>query len=287
MPGRSSSTPKAKAAPAKVEKSKLPRTITLPRMNATYILLAVIILAAFILGFVIGVLFTKVQYLEKGSPTASATDTSQNAPDITTPVDVSVGHLPPQGDKSAKVKIVEFADFRCPYCEQFYKQTESQIISNDVKSGKAAFYFRNYAFLPDSATVQDPNASTLAANAGECANAQGKFWEMHDYFYNNQPDESDISMYTADNLTSVAGNLGMDSGAFNSCLNAKTYQKNVDKDLSDGQTAGVQGTPGIFVNGMLFAGACPYSEIKKAIDFSASGTSFKISGADGCTVSAQ
>lgn len=278
MPGRTSSKPKAEP---KAEKTKIPRTITIPPLNMGYLLVAVIIIGAFVLGFVIGVLVTKVHYLEKGATTATgtATDTTAASPDITTPVKVDPGHLPAQGDANAKVKIIEFADLRCPFCEQFYKEVEPQIKKDYVDTGKAVFYFRHYAFLGD--------ASTLAANGAECANAQGKFWEFHNYMYDHQPDESDTSMYTVDNLSQIAGTLGMDSAAFSSCLTDKTYQKNVDKDLSEGQAAGVQGTPATFINGMLFSGACPYTNFKQAIDFAAAGTPFKISGADGCTVTAQ
>ena len=246
-----------------------------------YLLVAIIVAGAFILGLVLGVLITKVQYLEKGVSTSGSTtaNTTATAPDITTPVDVSIGHLPPQGDPNAKVKIVEFADLRCPYCEDFYKQTEPTILSNYVKTGKAVFYFRHYAFLGDP--------SVLAANAAECANAQGKFWDFHNYMYDHQPSETDTSMYTVDNLSQIAGTLGMDSGAFNSCLTAKTYQKNVDGDMSDGTSAGVQGTPAVFINGMLFSGDCPTNDFTQAIDYALAGTKFKISGSDGCTVSAQ
>lgn len=228
----------------------------------TPILAALVVIAAFL----IGVLFTKIQYLEKGQAvninagsTADTGATTGNQPPAAgAKVDVGVGHFPPQGDKNAKVKIIEFADLRCPFCEQFFKESEPQIIKDYVDSGKAVFYFRHFAFLGD--------ASTLAANATECANEQGKFWEMHDYLYKNQPPESDTSMYTVDNLTQVAGNLGMNTENFRSCLSTNKYQKNVDKDMSEGQTAGVSGTPTLFVNGVSIVGAVPYAQIKQQID---------------------
>jgi protein-disulfide isomerase len=127
-----------------------------------------------------------------------------------------------------------------------------------VTTGKVKFAFRNYAFLGP--------ASTLAANAGECANEQGKFWAFHDYMYQHQPDESDTSMYTADNLSQIAGNLGMDQSQFQSCLSSNKYDKDVQKDMSDGQAAGVSGTPTTFINGVAVVGAVPYSQIKAAID---------------------
>lgn len=225
----------------------------------TPILAVLLIVAAFLLG----VLITKVQYLEKGVNlgTNSAPTTADDTSGTQAPagkVDVAVGHLPALGDPNAKVKIVEFADFRCPFCEQLYKESEQQFIKEYVDTGKAVFYFRHFAFLGDP--------SVVAANAAECANDQGKFWEMHKYLYDNQPPESDTSMYTVDKLTQVAGTLGLDTASFNSCLTNKKFQANIDKDLADGQTAGVTGTPATFVNGVQITGAVDYSQIKAQIE---------------------
>lgn len=96
--------------------------------------------------------------------------------------EVEPGDLPAQGNANAPVTIVEFADFQCPFCERFYTQTEKQIIDTYVKTGKAKFIFRNYAFLgPDS---------TTAAEAAYCANEQGKFWQFHNFMYEHQGQEN-------------------------------------------------------------------------------------------------
>lgn len=96
-------------------------------------------------------------------------------------VNVEVGDFPVMGDPNAKVTYVEFADFQCPFCEQFYSQTEPQIINDYVKTGKVKFVFRNFAFLgPDSNT---------AAEGAYCANDQGKFWDYHNFLYSHQAGE--------------------------------------------------------------------------------------------------
>ena len=214
-------------------------------------------------SFLLGVLLTKVYYLENGvggntvvgQPELNA-DSQQ--PVIGEKVDVGVGHLPPLGNKDAKVKIVEFADYRCPFCEVLYKESEPKIVKDYVDTGKAVFYFRHFAFLGE--------ASTLAANAAECANEQNKFWEMHAWLYDNQPPESDVSMYTVEKLTEAAGSLGLNTSQFNQCLTSNKYQANVDKDIAEGQTAGVSGTPTLFINGKPIIGAEPYETIKAQID---------------------
>lgn len=226
------------------------RTITVTQLLVVLLLIA---------AFLVGSLYTKVSYLEKNGP-SSVLGTGTTPAPSTAPqkVNVSTGHFPILGNKDAKVTIVEFADFRCPYCEQFFTSVEPQIMKDYVNTGKAKFAFRQYAFLGP--------ASTVAANAAECANEQGKFWAMHDYFYKNQPAETDTSMYTTDNLTQIAGTLGMDTDKFNSCLSNNTYNDNVSKDMTEGQQAGVSGTPTIFINGTPIVGAEPYSVFKTAID---------------------
>jgi protein-disulfide isomerase len=261
--------------PRKVVSKKLPETelssstnlpqVTfdlnkLKRIKTTQILVILLVIAAFL----IGVLYTKVQYLEgnQGSNQAAAPSAAGTAaqPSVApgTPVNVSVGHFPVLGDKNAKVTVIEFADFRCPYCEQFFTNTESQLIKDYVDTGKIKFAFRQYAFLGP--------ASIVAADAAECANDQGKFWAFHDYLYKNQPPETDTSMYTTDTLTQDAVTLGMNGDTFKNCLSNKTDDSKQAQDLADGQKAGVSGTPTFFVNGVALVGAQPYSAFQTAIN---------------------
>jgi len=231
---------------------------------------AYLVFVVIIFAFILGMLTSKVMYLQQqvnDAKSASAAAPAQNTaggtipstpPMPAGPVNVGVGNYPPQGDANAKVTVIEFADFRCPFCEQWFQNVEPNLIKDYVNTGKVKFYFRNYAFLGP--------ASTLASEAGECANDQGQFWAWHDYMYKNQPDESDTSMYTNDNLTQIAGTLGMDTGQFSSCLSSKDTSAKVAKDLSDGSAAGVSGTPTTFINGIPIVGAVPYSQIKQQID---------------------
>ncbi|HSX08696.1 MAG TPA: DsbA family protein [Candidatus Saccharimonadales bacterium] len=240
-------------------------TIRVPRFKSGS-LNAYMVFVIVIFAFLLGVLTNKVVDLQgkvndmskaNTAPT-SATALPSADPTPAGPVNVSVGNFPVRGDTNAKVTVIEFADFRCPFCEQWFQNVEPNLISDYVNTGKVKYYFRNYAFLGP--------ASTLAAEAGECANDQGQFWAFHDYMYKNQPDESDTSMYTNDNLSQIAGNLGMDQSQFASCLSSKDASDKAAKDLSDGQKAGVSGTPTTFVNGVAIVGAVPYSQIKAAID---------------------
>lgn len=197
-------------------------------------------------------------------------------PQVPTKVDVAVGHFPIKGSDKATVSVIEFADLRCPFCEKFFTQVEPNLIKDYVDTNKVKFAFRQYAFLGP--------ASTVAANAAECANDQGKFWQFHDYLYQNQPDESDTLMYTTDKLTTIAGNLGMNSDQFSSCLSANKFSKNVTDDFNAGQQAGVNGTPATFINGKLISGACPYATFDGAIKAELAGKSWTVNN---CQLTAQ
>ncbi len=229
-------------------------------------------LSIFIVGFLVGSIWTENKLLKNGTGVAALAPTAAPAAPggaQPTTATVDVGAIPPRGKDSAQIAIVEFADLRCPFCKQFFTDTEPQIIKDYVDTGKAKFYFRNYAFLGP--------ASTLAANAAECANEQKKFWEFYDYMYANQPSESDTSMYTNDNLAKIAGDLGIDKAKFTTCLTATKYADNITKDIADGNQAGggSMGTPSFVigkvgadgkVSGALLVGAQPYATFQQTLD---------------------
>lgn len=232
--------------------------------SVTPVLVILLIIASYFLGM----LTAKVQYLEQGKtttkPSAQAAALSPGisaAPTVPPKVNVTTGHLPIKGNANAKVTVIEFADFQCPFCERWFKDVEPQIIKDYVDSGKVKFAFRHYAFLDRPPTQE----STWASEAAECANDQGKFWDYHDYLYNNQGPE-DSGTFTKDKLEGFAATLGLDTAKFNSCLESDQHAKDVSSDLTAGQAAGVSGTPATFVNGQIVVGAQPYSAFKTMID---------------------
>lgn len=276
---KTTSAPKAAVAPAKTE-SKAPvapapvarkksginfaavktqlKRIPLPH-SYTPVLVVLLIIASFLLGMLV----TKLQYLESGQlaagaqPAAGTQAGNQQAPQAGAKVDVSNGDLPVMGNKNAKVKVVEFADFQCPFCKQWFSTVETSLINDYVKTGKVAFYWRDYPFLGQE--------SNLAANAARCANEQGKFWEFHDYLYQHQGQENS-GAFSADNLKQFGATLGLNTDQFNSCIDSGKYNSAAQKDLSDGQKAGVTGTPTVFINGQSVVGAQPYTAFKTLID---------------------
>lgn len=235
-----------------------------PSLNV-YLVFVVIIFA-----FLLGMLTNKVMYLQTqlkeakdAAAKAAANTQAAAAPQPTVPpyANVDNGHFPLKGDNGAKVTMVEFSDFQCPFCKQYFDATESQVDSDYVKTGKIKFAYRQFPL-----TTIHPNAY-LAANAGECANDQGKFWEYHDLLFKNQASWSAQAAADAtSSLVDLAGQTGMDTDQFKSCLTSQKDKKNVDDDMAAGNAAQVDGTPTFFINGFRLVGAVPYDQIKQAIE---------------------
>lgn len=249
------------------------KTVTLPIPNLSNLsklsgknYAPVLVVLLIIASFLLGILFTKVQYLENGQGTVNtagtvANDTTDTTAQVPTgPVDVKEGHLPVLGQEDAKVTIIEFSDFQCPFCEQLWKETLPQIKKEYVETGKVKFAYRHYP-LDFHANAEK------AAEASECANEQGKFWEMHDKLFENQAKWE--SQGAADALTtfaSLADEIGISGANLKSCVESGKFEKTVKDDLAEGTTVGVQGTPATYINGLLVSGAQPYSAFKTIID---------------------
>jgi len=161
------------------------------------------------------------------------------------------------GDQNAPVTIIEYSDFQCPFCDKFFKETESALREKYIKTGKVKFIYRDFAFLGQE--------SLWAANAARCAGEQGKFWQYHDYLYNNQRGENQ-GAFSKDNLKSFATALELEKEKFNACLDSEKYTDLIQKETKAGGEAGVQGTPASFINGTLYPGALPTATFTQIID---------------------
>ncbi len=161
------------------------------------------------------------------------------------------------GSPAAKVAIIEYGDFQCPFCGRFFQTAEKQIIEAYVKTGKAAFVWRDFAFLGEE--------SFRSAEAARCAGEQGKFWDYHDHLFNNQQGENE-GAFSDPNLKRFAKELKLDETKFNSCLDSGKFRKQVEATSDSGRSVGVNGTPATFVNGQLVSGAQPFSVFQKVID---------------------
>jgi protein-disulfide isomerase len=159
------------------------------------------------------------------------------------------------GDPNAPVVIEEFSDFQCAFCRQFFLETEKPLIEQYVSTGKVYFIYRTLG------SWLGPG-SQYAAEAAYCAGDQDMFWEYHDTLFTNQRRME----FSPVNLIQFADELGLDLIKFGDCVESSKYREQINKDLADGISAGVRGTPSFLINGRLVIGAQPFSFFEQAIE---------------------
>jgi protein-disulfide isomerase len=157
---------------------------------------------------------------------------------------------PSLGPRDAKVVIVEFSDFQCPFCQQ-----AQPVIKEILKDygDKVLFIYRDFPLV-----ANHPDA-LLAALAGECAHEQGKFWEMHDKIFASQDEINEV------NLKTYAVQIGLNSIQFGNCIVSGKYLKEIEEDLTQGYAAGVRATPTFFINGVRISGTIPLAAFEQII----------------------
>ena len=179
---------------------------------------------------------------------------------------ISMDDDPIRGDPNAKITIIEFSDFQCPFCAKFHSDTLPLLMQNYINTGKAKLVYRDFPI-----ESIHPNA-VPAAHASECADDQGKFWEMHDMIFENQRNWQNLEILeSVDVFKKYALDIGMDGDEFDSCMSTVKHIDEIRKDLEDGQAYGVTGTPGFFVGNeetgfTKIIGAQPFSSFQKVIE---------------------
>jgi protein-disulfide isomerase len=166
------------------------------------------------------------------------------------PVKIELGNAPVKGNKDARVTIIEFSDFQCPFCQRG-AQTMEEVIKAYPNDVKVAFKNLPLPFHPQAKP---------AAIAALAAHEQGKFWEFYSELFANQQNLSD-EFYTA-----TARKLGLDAAKFAADLKSEKIAKQVEDDMQLANSLGVRGTPGFFVNGVQVRGAREVEYFKQIID---------------------
>ncbi len=189
--------------------------------------------------------------LNEGQPAAAPTPAARpGRPDPARRYPVKIGDSPLRGPKNAKVSIVEFSDFQCPYCsrvrptlDQIEKEYGDQVVIS-------------FKHLPLGMHPKAPAAHAAA----EAAHQQGKFWEMHDLIFANQRQMS------AARYEEYAQQLGLDLDRFKKDVASPALKKRVDADVALAGSVGITGTPSFLINGRYLSGAQPFAAFKLVID---------------------
>jgi len=163
--------------------------------------------------------------------------------------DVEVANAFTRGPQHAKVTLVEFADYECPYCQKV--AAEINKLQTDL-GDKLAIIYKDFP-LPMHSHAEK------AAEAARCAGKQGKFWEYHDLLFHSK--QLDV-----DQLKEHAEALKLDSAQFDKCLDTGEQSAAVQHDRAEGMRLGLSGTPSFFVNGHFFSGAFDYKALRQIVE---------------------
>ena len=167
------------------------------------------------------------------------------------------------GDPLAPITIVEFGDYQCHQCYNWFHNTKPMIMRDYIETGKANLVFVDFAFLGKD--------SPKAAQATYCADDQNMYWEYHNSLYTSQESKIDSGWASSERLKAFAFNLNLDMELFNECLDSEKYSKRVQYNSQQARDNGVRGTPGFFIVGpdydqQQIGGAQPFSVFKRILD---------------------
>jgi len=213
-----------------------------------------VVLALFVVFLWMNPDFGKADQAQVAAPTGAAPSPSPGPAPAPARLDnVDEDDDPFLGDKNAPVTIVSFEDFQCPFCKRAFDQTFPQLKKDYIDTGKVKYVYRDFplGFHPQA---------NAAAEAAECADEQGEFWDYHSLIFNNQ------ATLGRDLYISLAGQLNLDVNKFTQCIDNGEMKQEVQADASYGSQIGVSGTPTFFINGIKLVGAQPYVAFQQVIE---------------------
>lgn len=160
-----------------------------------------------------------------------------------------------KGSEDAKVTIVEFSEYQCPFCQRYVDETYTKIAAD--YGDKIYYVFRDYP-------LEFHQHAKITAEAARCAGEQGKYWQYHDKLFAKRDwvNQEEVT----ETLVGFAADLGLDTESFKECLTSGKFTAVVNADFALGQKVGVTGTPSFFINGRKLVGAQPYDVFKGIIE---------------------
>lgn len=204
-----------------------------------------------VVGLVAGLVGARLTGFGQGTRSTSVAASQGPGTTVAPVADVSIEGQPSRGPENAKVTLVEFLDFQCPFCKRYNDQTLPRL---------QAVYGAKVRFVDLNFPLSIHPLAQKAAEAAECATAQGKFWEFRDVLFRNQ------SALDIDSLKRYARDLQLDEGRFETCLDGGEGAAKVKDDVDEGDSDGVTATPTFFVNGRRLVGAQAFEVFKSVID---------------------
>ncbi len=197
-------------------------------------------------------------------PPASSTQLAPSAPNDASSLSVErrvVNDPLALGEVDAPIVMVMFADYRCPFCAKFSRDTEPELVERFVSNGTLRLEWRDFPIFGDQ--------SVLAARAGRAAAEQGKFWDFNHAVFAVAPDRGHADL-TEEALIGFAEQVGVpDIDKFAAGMRGPTFDAAINADLAEATSLGVPSTPAFIVNGDPILGAQPTEEFERAIEAAA------------------
>lgn len=200
----------------------------------------------------------QTQQQNAGRQAANQTDSSLKPKIFETISGVSADDDPYLGLADAPLTIIEFSDYQCLYCKKYASEAFAQIKKDYVDSGKVKYVIRDFP-------INEHPQAMLAAIVANCANAQNKFWEMHDILFADQ-DSWSYQNSAVDAFKEFARQINLDENKFASCMENGGFEQEIAKDIADGELYTIGFTPTVFIGDKKIVGAQPYEVFKKVID---------------------
>ncbi len=171
---------------------------------------------------------------------------------------VSAPQVKSLGSQEARLSLVEYADFQCPFCGLFARNTKDDLIDKYVKTGLVRLEYKHFPIVGEE--------SLWAAHASECAAEQGRFWDYHDKLFKSQAGENK-GAFSKSNLKAFAAEIGLQEDSFNTCMDSGKYLEAIKSDFDEGSRLGARATPTFFLNGnKIIEGAQPFQVFETAIN---------------------
>lgn len=228
---------------------------------------SVLVVLAFAVGVLVGyVAWGRDTVVTVAAPAAAAQQPSgqvAEAPVTQQPqyrrYDIPIDGFPSLGPEDAKIVLVEFSDFQCPFCRKFHDETYQSLL--DAYPGQIRFVYRN---LP----LSFHQNAQMSAEAALCAGDQNAYWEMHEVLFANQASLNNPEGTTLEQAVynQYAQELNLDVTTFEGCMTSHKFAQFIEEDMAFSTNLGVQSTPTFFVNGLAIVGAQPLSSFQQLID---------------------
>jgi protein-disulfide isomerase len=168
------------------------------------------------------------------------------------------------GAADARVTLEVFGDYQCPACKQWHETGQSSVVNNYIKQNKSVkMVFKQFPFLDANYSARE---SHVMVEGAYCAADQKRSIDFHDALYNNQRRGENTGFWTNDRVKELAGQLKLDTNAFNQCMDSGKYRQRANQDAVEARQRGVSSTPSFFVNGQLIQNGGDFGTLSKALD---------------------